>query len=148
MALLLAGLVACAPRAPVGPTGEAMERLSIHTAAGRHDFWVEIADEEPERQRGLMYRPPLEADRGMLFEWPGEAAQERGFWMRNTPSALDIIYVAEGGRILSITRNATPNSDALLPSYGPAAGVLELRAGRADEIGAKPGDRVQHPYFQ
>ena len=147
IAILLLAVTACAPRPPVGPTGEPMERLTIATASGAHDFWVEIADEEPERQQGLMFRPPLADDRGMLFEWPGEPPEERGFWMRNTPSSLDIVYVQADGRILSIASHATPNSDAVLSSNGAAAGVLELRAGRADEIGAKPGDRITHPYF-
>lgn len=146
---LLAGLAlaACAPRAPMGPNNEPLEPLSIATASGAHAFMVEIADEEPERERGLMYRPPLEADRGMLFEWPGEAPEERGFWMRNTPSSLDIVFIAADGRIVSIASHATPQSEALIPSNGVAAGVLELRAGRAAEIGAKAGDRVTHPYF-
>lgn len=149
LVVLLAGLAlaACAPRAPMGPNQEPMERLSIATSSGAHDFWVEIADEEPERARGLMYRPPLEADRGMLFEWPGEPPEERGFWMRNTPSSLDILFIAADGRIVSIASHVTPQSEALIPSNGAAAGVLELRAGRAGEIGAKPGDRVTHPYF-
>ena len=147
-ALIVAlALAACAPKPPVGPSGEPMERLTVHTTSGAHDFWVEIADEEPERQQGLMYRPPLEADRGMLFEWPGEPSEERSFWMRNTPSSLDIVYIGADGRIVSIARNVTPNSDALVPSYGPAKGVLELRAGRAAEIGARPGDDVDHAYF-
>jgi uncharacterized protein len=145
--VLVAALTGCAPRHPVGLNGEPMERLTIRTASGEHAFWVEIADEEPERQRGLMYRPPLEPDRGMLFEWPGEPPEERSFWMRNTPSSLDILYVGADGRIVSIARNVTPNSDALVPSYGAALGVLELRAGRAAEIGAQPGDDVDHPYF-
>ena len=52
------------------------------------------------------------------------------------------------GRIVSIAKHATPNSDAPIPSNGAANGVLELRAGRTDEIGAKPGDQVKHPFFR
>jgi hypothetical protein len=147
-AALMAATSACAQNAPADAAGRPLEPLTIVTATGEHEFMVEIADEEPERQRGLMFRPPLDDDRGMLFEWPGEAAQERGFWMRNTPSSLDIVYIAQGGRIVSIAAHTTPNSDATIPSNGVSAGVLELRAGRASEIGAKPGDMVRHPYFQ
>ena len=68
---------------------------------------VEIADDEAERQRGLMERPPLADDRGMLFQFPD--VRERGFWMRNTPSPLDIIYIDPRGRIVSIAKNAAPN---------------------------------------
>ena len=144
-ALALAG---CAAKAPLGPNGEPMERLAIVTASGEHAFWVEIADDENERQRGLMFRPPLADDRGMLFQWPGEAPREQSFWMRNTPSSLDIIYIDPRGRIVSIASHATPFSETPIPSNGAANGVLELRAGRAEEIGAKPGDKVLHHYFK
>jgi len=107
---------------------------------------VEIADDDAKRQRGLMFRPPLPDDRGMLFQFP--VAAEQSFWMRNTPSSLDILYIDPRGRIVSIAKHATPNSDAPIPSNGAANGVLELRAGRTDEIGAKPGDQVKHPFFR
>lgn len=142
-ALLLA---ACAGAGtPKDANGNPLEALSITTSTGEHKFMVEIADDEAERQRGLMFRDPLADDRGMLFQFPDVA--ERGFWMRNTPSPLDIIYIDPRGRIVSIAKNATPQSEAIIPSNGPASGVLELRAGRADEIGAKPGDKVRHPFF-
>jgi uncharacterized membrane protein (UPF0127 family) len=128
-----------------GPNGEPLEPLTVVTSTGEHRFMVEIADDEMERQRGLMHREPLADDRGMLFQFPDVA--ERGFWMHNTPSSLDIIYIDSYGRIVSIARNARPNSDAIIPSNGPAAGVLEIRAGRAAEIGAQPGDRIRHPFF-
>ena len=128
-----------------GPNGEPLEPLTVVTATGEHPFMVEIADDEMERQRGLMHREPLADDRGMLFQFPDVA--ERSFWMHNTPNSLDIIYIDPYGRIVSIAERVTPNSDDLIPSNGPASGVLELRAGRADEIGAKPGDRVRHPFF-
>ena len=146
---LLAGLVllsACAGAGtPRDAKGDPLEPLTVTTSTGEHRFMVEIADDDAERQRGLMERGPLADDRGMLFEFPDVA--ERGFWMRNTPSPLDIIYVDPHGRIVSIAKNATPYSEAIIPSNGPASGVLELRAGRADEIGAKPGDRITHPFF-
>ncbi len=151
--IMLAGLVlavaACAQGADKGAVdaaGRPLEALSVITASGTHDFLVEIADDDAERQRGLMFRPPLEADRGMLFQF--DVAEEQGFWMKNTPSSLDILYIDPTGRIVSIARHTTPYSEVALPSNGPANGVLELRAGRADEIGAKPGDKVSHPFFR
>ena len=142
-----AGLVsACAQSGPVDAAGRALEPLSIVTGSGEHKFLVEIADDDAERARGLMYRPPLEADRGMLFQFP--AATEQSFWMKNTPCSLDIIYIDPHGRIVSIASHATPYSETPLPSNGAANGVLELRAGRADEIGAKPGDQVRHSFFR
>ena len=152
--LLIAGTLAiglaltgCAnSSAPVDEAGRPLEALKIVTASGEHDFLVEIADDEPERERGLMFRPPLADDRGMLFQFPDSA--ERSFWMRNTPSSLDIIYIDPTGTIVSIAHHATPYSEAQLPSNGAANGVLELRAGRTEEIGARPGDKVVHPFFR
>ena len=151
--ILLAGVLstvslmsACAQKGPVDAAGRPLEPLSIVTASGEHKFMVEIADDDAERARGLMYRPSLDDDRGMLFQFP--AASEQSFWMKNTPSSLDIIYIDPQGRIVSIASHATPYSEAPLPSNGAANGVLELRAGRADEIGAKPGDQVRHSFFR
>ncbi|HEV2082871.1 MAG TPA: DUF192 domain-containing protein [Brevundimonas sp.] len=146
-AALVTALGACAGDAagPKDQDGNPLEKLTVVTTSGEHQFWVEIADDEAERQRGLMFRQPLADDRGMLFEFP-EAA-ERGFWMSNTPSSLDIVYIGADGRIVSIAKHTTPYSESTYPSNGPAKGVLETRAGRMDEIGAKPGDRVVHPFF-
>jgi uncharacterized membrane protein (UPF0127 family) len=151
--LFLAGIIsatsltaACAQSGPVDAHGRALEPLSVVTASGEHSFLVEIADDDAKRAQGLMYREPLADDRGMLFQFP--RAAEQSFWMKNTPSPLDIIYINPQGRIVSIARHATPFSTAPVPSYGAANGVLELRAGRADEIGAKPGDEVKHSFFK
>lgn len=141
-----AATTACAKKGPLDENGRPLEPLAIVTASGEHKFMVEIADDDEARQRGLMFRPPLPDDRGMLFQFP--AAGEQSFWMRNTPSSLDIIYIDPRGRIVSIAKHATPNSDAPIPSNGAANGVLELRAGRTDEIDAKPGDQVKHPFFR
>jgi uncharacterized membrane protein (UPF0127 family) len=148
LATLVAALVlaACAGAGtPRDARGEPLEPLTVTTSTGEHRFMVEIADDDMERQRGLMEREPLAEDRGMLFQFPDLA--ERSFWMRNTPSSLDIIYIDPRGRIVSIAKNVAPMSDALIPSNGPASGVLEVRAGRADEIGAKAGDKITHPFF-
>ncbi len=147
-ALALTG-TACAQNASQGAprdeAGNPLEALTVVTASGEHAFWVEIADDDAERARGLMFRDPLADDRGMLFQFPDMA--ERGFWMENTPSSLDIVYIDDTGRIVSIARHTTPFSRATVPSYGPAKGVLEVRAGRTEEIGARPGDTVRHPFF-
>lgn len=144
---LLAQTAACAQATgPLDPNGRPLEPLTVTTSTGQHEFLVEIADTEELRQRGLMFRDPLPDDRGMLFQFP--QAAEQSFWMRNTPSSLDIIYIDPRGRIVSIAKHATPMSETPIPSHGAANGVLELRAGRADEIGAKPGDVVTHPFFR
>ncbi len=143
-ALLFTG--ACAQESKTGD-GQTLpvEPLTVITDKGSFDFQVEIADDQPERARGLMYRPPLEDDRGMLFQFPDVA--ERAFWMQNTPSSLDIVYLDPQGCIVSIAAHTTPYAETTYPSNGAAKGVLEVRAGRMAEIGAGPGDRIRHPFF-
>ncbi len=123
----------------------ALEPLAIVTAQGERRFLVEIADDDAERAKGLMNRAELAEDRGMLFQFREEA--ERSFWMKNTLIPLDILYIAADGRIVSIARETTPFSEAPIPSYGGAKGVLEIRGGLAERLGVAPGDRVRHPFF-
>jgi len=145
-ALLIAGwsltLASCAVAGEGGPK---LERLEVQTGAGVQVFQVEIADSEEERRRGLMRRTDLPADRGMLFQFPDVA--ERSFWMQNTPLPLDILYIGPDGRIVSIARNTTPFSEAPIPSYGAAKGVLEINGGLSDKLGIERGDLVRHPFF-
>ncbi len=121
------------------------EPLDVVTARGAFHFTVEIADTDATRERGLMFRKKLAADHGMLFDF--KHAQMVSFWMRNTLIPLDMIFIGPDGRIISIARNATPLSDANIPSGGPTLGVLEIRGGRAAEIDALPGDRVENRIF-
>lgn len=128
------------------PTPAGFETLEVVTPQGRTHFFVEIADDEPERNRGLMYRKVMAPDRGMLFDF--HTPREVAFWMKNTLIPLDIIYIRADGTVLSIARNTTPLSEAPIPSGGPILGVLELAGGRAAEIGLLPGDKVVHRIFQ
>ena len=101
-------------------------------------IYVEIADNERERQKGLMYRENIPDTVGMLFIFPDE--DSRGFWMRNTPSSLDIIYCDKQYRIVSMYENTRPNSDETLPSGDPAQYVIETRAGFCERFGIRKGD--------
>lgn len=147
-------LVACSPRAADGAPSRAGEAPAVHPVSGlpvipltvrhqgkAHAFRVEVARTSAEQARGLMFRTEMGADEGMIF--PMNPPRMAAFWMRNTVIPLDIIFVGADGRILNIAENATPYSEAPLPSIGPAKGVLELNGGRAAQLGIAPGDRVE-----
>src|SRR4051812_16142180 len=76
---LAALLSACAARA-TGPSAELKGQR----------FDIEIADTEPARERGLMFRDSMPADHGMLFLFDDVAV--RTFWMKNCRMPLDILY--------------------------------------------------------
>jgi uncharacterized protein len=126
--------------------GIASERLQIITASGTHEFQVEIANDDASRERGLMYRRYMPADRGMLFEFEREAPVS--FWMKNTYIPLDMIFISRGGVVTNVVANAEPLSERVIPSGPPCAAVLELNGGAAAAIGLKIGDRVRHPFFR
>ncbi len=121
------------------------EALEVITRKGPVHFTVEIADTEATREKGLMFRKALAANRGMLFDF--KIPQPVAFWMKNTLIPLDMLFIAADGRVVSIASNATPQSETPIPSGGEVLGVLELRGGRAAEIGAEPGDRVKERIF-
>lgn len=115
--------------------------LAVVDEGERHEFRVELADSDEAQARGLMFRTELGDFEGMVF--PSKVPMQRSFWMRNTPLSLDIIFVGVDGRISNIAANTVPYSLDSVLSVGLASSVLELRAGRAAELGISPGDRVE-----
>lgn len=115
--------------------------LSVDTGDQKIGFAVELADTPEAQNRGLMFRTELDDFAGMIF--PSDPPQVRSFWMKNTPLPLDIIYIGEDGRILNIHPMTTPYSLDPLYSTGITSGVLELRGGRAEELGIEQGDLVE-----
>jgi uncharacterized membrane protein (UPF0127 family) len=74
---------------------------------------------------------------GMLFVYPDAAP--RGFWMRNTPGSLDMLFADAERRIVRIAPATTPMSDRVYRSGAPAMYVIETRAGFAERHGIVPG---------
>lgn len=141
---LIAVAAAAAAIAPARAGGQ--DTVEIAGKTGVHAFSVEIADNEAERERGLMFRKQMAADHGMLFDFQHD--QPVSFWMHNTYIPLDMIFIAADGRILRIAENARPMSDALIPSGAPVRAVLELNGGTAQSLGIAAGDRVGGSIFR
>ncbi|PIR22711.1 MAG: hypothetical protein COV44_06035 [Deltaproteobacteria bacterium CG11_big_fil_rev_8_21_14_0_20_45_16] len=106
-----------------------------------HQFQVEVMRTDAEWSKGLMFRERLGAREGMLFF--GKIEQPRSFWMKNTYVPLDIIFISKDRKIVDIGKNATPLSEATIPSKAPAMHVLEVLAGTSDKLGFQPGDKVE-----
>ena len=107
-------------------------------------FQIEIADDETERARGLMFREEMAADRGMLFIHDQEEPQ--AYWMKNTKIPLDILYFDHDRKLVSSQQGVPPCSAGdqcpPYPSQGSALYVLELNAGIAQALGVKTGDKL------
>lgn len=101
-------------------------------------FTVTAAASVAQRRRGLMHCPALEPGTGMLFIY--EAARPRVFWMKDTPLALGIVFIAADGAVLAVERGA-PGSLERIRSPGPVRFVLEINASEAQSL--RVGDRMQ-----
>ena len=107
-------------------------------------FSVELAITPKEQSLGLMFRDSMPDDHGMLFIFPTEA--RRSFWMKNTRIALDIFYFDKDLKLVSVSENTPPCRVQQCPSYpsdGPARYVLELNAGKAQQLGVSVGDPLE-----
>jgi uncharacterized membrane protein (UPF0127 family) len=106
---------------------------------------AELATTVETRVHGLMERPSLPAEQGMLFIF--ETAQPLSFWMVNTLIPLDIIFVDAQRRITSISASVPPCRPPLrCPTYtsrGLAQYVLEVNAGTAAKAGIGISDELR-----
>lgn len=118
--------------------------VTITSANGTHVFQVEPAKTAEEQERGLMYRTDLADNGGMLFwPYPPEGPpREASFWMKNTPSALDIIFIRADGTIARIAENTVPFDETPVASGEPVGAILEIKGGRAAALGIAEGDKV------
>jgi len=101
---------------------------------------LEIADDPPSRQQGMMYRSSMSDKRGMLFIFEREAKQS--FWMKDTKMSLDILYVSGNKEIVTIYKHTQPYSTTPIPSFKTALYVVELAAGFCDRYQIEEGDQI------
>lgn len=135
-AAALVAAVGC-DRTPSGPA------VTITTATGEEALVsVEIADSPDERRTGLMYRTDLEPDEGMLFLFEEEG--DRTFWMKNTPTPLDMIFIGTDGRIVGIREDTEPYSERPVGVDRPSRAVLEVPTGFVARHDIEAGDRVTY----
>jgi uncharacterized membrane protein (UPF0127 family) len=118
---------------------------------GEKRIRVEIVAAEPDRSRGLTYRPALSKGEGMIFAYPD--AKRRPFWMYRTMISIDVSYVAVDGTLLEINpmkRLANPEDEraargSMVPTKVEAPYVLETPIGWLQEAGFKVGDKLALP---
>jgi uncharacterized membrane protein (UPF0127 family) len=122
-----------------------LDTIVIETAEFSLILAVEIADTPALRERGLMFRHRLAADRGMLFVY--EVVQPVAMWMKNTYIPLDIVFVRADGTVADVVAGTVPLSLDTIQSKEPVLAVLEIAAGAAHRLGIGPGTLVRHSFF-
>ncbi len=127
------------------PATRSPEALVVVTPEGRSTLHVEIVDDAAGRQKGLMGRTELAPDTGMLFDY--RKPTQVTMWMKDTPLSLDMIFIADDGRVVRVAQHTTPFAETLIPSFVEVRAVLEVAAGTAQRLGIAPGARIEHPIF-
>lgn len=111
---------------------------------GGHRYAVEVADDDAERARGLMFRDAMADDHGMIFIH--DAQEPQAYWMKNTRIPLDILYFDDDRKLVAQQRDVPTCSlgDACpsYPSNAPARYVLELNAGEAEKLKLQDGAQL------
>ena len=113
--------------------------ISAQVAIGDRILGLEVARTQEQQATGLMYRTALADDRGMLFEF--KPPQSVRFWMKDVVIPLDMIFIKDG-KVKAISASVPPCKTNPCPTYGPGTlidRVIELRGGRAKEIGLTVG---------
>ena len=147
VAVVLVALAGCEKSVPSGMTAtdaSGLVAVSVASSTGTHRFEVELAATEDEQRRGLMFRTDIPKDGGMLFAPypPNGPPREASFWMKDTPTPLDIVFIRPDHSIARIAENTIPQSEIPVSSGEPVAAVLEIHGGRSLELGIKEGDKV------
>ncbi len=140
-ALMLCGFV------PAVFAGECREdQVLLRGDWGKARFTVEVADDEEERNKGLMFRESMPKSAGMLFVYP-RASDRVGFWMKNTFIPLDMVFLDDTGTVRRVHENAIPHDETPIMGGKGIRAVLEINGGMARVLGITVDSQMRHPAF-
>ncbi len=118
--------------------GQAQSLLALRV--GTAELQADYAVTAHERERGLMERTELPANRGMLFRF--DDFRRHCLWMKDTPLPLSAAFLDEAGRVVDLI-DLEPLSKAIRCSREPARYALEVNRGWFAEQGIGTGVWVQ-----
>ena len=108
--------------------------------AGVHLIRAEVADNFVTRMQGLMHRPAMGANEGMLFIFDEPGVQ--CMWMKNTLIPLSVAYIADDGSIVNI-EDMKPQTEDSHCTKKPVRFALEMNSGWFSSKGLKPGAKLR-----
>lgn len=107
---------------------------------GGHSARLQLAVLQAEQERGLMQRPDLSGDDGMIFAYP--TPQRLDFWMRNTPEPLDIAYIGPDGVIEEVYHMLPLDERGISSRSDRLQYAVEMPQGWYEAHGVRPGARL------
>jgi uncharacterized membrane protein (UPF0127 family) len=105
---------------------------------------VEVMVSDEDRAMGLMFRPSLPEDRGLIFAFG--SSEFHGFWMKNCRFPIDMVWLDETKQVVHVAEAVPPCKADPCPVYEPlrrARYVIELNAGQARREKAVVGSTIR-----
>ena len=138
IAILCGSFLSCKETNPNSPEKSNPKQFPI--PVGQKTLFLELALDDPTREKGLMHRNHLGKAEGMLFVF--ENPQPMRFWMKNTRIPLDIGYFGTDGRLKEVHRGQ-PFDLSGMPSRSQSLQfVIELNAGAYKKLGIRMSDKI------
>jgi len=138
LSVLLIGLSNCDQQTATSPSGLPMVSMKI----GSQTLNLEVAATDSSREHGLMERDSMPSDHGMIFIFDADTTEP--FWMHHTRFPLDILFLDQTGKIVSIA-NMKAYDESSTFSKGPYRYAIELGSGVAAATGVNAGDALTLP---
>ncbi|MEE2787172.1 MAG: DUF192 domain-containing protein [Myxococcota bacterium] len=129
------------PPAVTGVSHPTTGRLAFETSGGDRVFSAEMASDRFAITRGLMCRPSMKNNWGMLFEM--ERTRVQSFWMKNTLIPLDMIFIDEAWTVVGVSADAQPGTLSSRSVGIPSRYVFEINGGLAQELGIQRGTKIR-----
>lgn len=112
---------------------------TVSLSAGIHIIRAEVAANNENRMRGLMFRKSLAPNQGMLFIF--EDTSRHCMWMKNTLIPLSVAFIASDGTIVNIA-DMKPHDETSHCAAKPVPFALEMDRGWFAGRGIKPGSKI------
>lgn len=132
-AAALLALVACSASA------QNARFQTVQLAAGMHLIQAEVAQTDPQRQQGLMFREKMANNHGMVFVF--DQTNPQCMWMKNTPLPLSVAFIDADGKIVNI-EDMQPKTLESHCSTKPVKYALEMNLGWFKQKNVKPGSTI------
>ena len=130
--------LACLALFPALSMAQQLPRTEL--SAGVHLIRAEVADNFVTRMQGLMHRPSMGANEGMLFVFDDTGIQ--CMWMRNTLIPLSVAYLADDGTIINV-EDMKPQTEDSHCTKKPVRFALEMNLGWFASKGLRPGAKLR-----
>ncbi len=101
---------------------------------------AEVADNEPKREQGLMFREKMAVNEGMVFVF--DSAAQVCMWMKNTVLPLSVAFLDDNGVIINIEDMKPQTLDSHCGKK-PVRYALEMNLGWFKQKNIKPGSVIE-----